>query len=324
MIKQHWRLLGLTFLLVSVLTGCGESEEPTPITLKLNWKHGVDFLGFYAAQSQGYYAEEGLAVTIEPLSDPGETNSVFDKVAAGEIDFSAAGLSLVHAQGREVPVTAIANINKHGPGTLIARADSGIVTPADLRGRRVVVKNETWEVLLTQVLAQAGLSMADIEAVPGGFDMTPFLEGEVEVWAGFINDEPVRARQMGLELVTLPLYEYGMRTVALTVYTGRTALTDDPDRSRRFLRASLRGWAWALQNPTKAVDAMLVLYPDMAAERDYYLASFNATIPLVHPPGTRLGALDCESWLAHDELAALEASAEEICTTRIFEAAIKE
>ncbi len=324
MTKQHNRLLGLAFLLVSVLTGCGESDEPTSITLKLNWKHGVDFLGFYVAQSQGYYSEEGLAVTIEPLSDPGETNSVFDRVGAGDLDFSAAGLSLVQAQGRGVPVTAIANFNKFGPGTFFARADSGIVTPADLRGRRVVVKNETWRALLEQFLAQADLSLADIEPVDGGFDMTPFFEGEVEVWAGFINDEVVRARQKGLDLVTFPLHEYGFRGVALTVYTNRKALADDPDRARRFLRASLRGWAWALENPTKAVDAMLALYPEMAAERDFYLASFNATIPLIRPPGTRLGAIDCKTWRAHTLLENIKATAEEICTTKIFESAVEE
>lgn len=324
MTGHRYRLLGLAFLLVSVLAGCGESDEPTPITLKLNWEHGVDFLGFYAAQSQGYYSEEDLAVTIEPLSDPGETNSVFDRVGAGDLDFSAAGLSLVQAQARGVPVTAIANINKFGPGTFFARADSGIVTPADLRGRRVVVKNETWRALLEQFLAQAGLSLADIEPVDGGFDMTPFLEGEVEVWAGFINDEVVRARQKGLDLVTFPLHEYGARGAALTVYTSRKALQDDPKRARRFLRASLRGWAWALENPTAAVDAMLALYPRMAAERDFHLASFNATIPLIRPPGTRLGAIDCETWRAHALLADLEAAAEEICTTKIFEAAVEE
>ena len=324
MTKQRCRLLGLAFLLVSILAGCGESDEPTSISLKLNWEHGVDFLGFYVAQSQGYYSEEGLAVTIEPLSDPGETNSVFDRVGAGDLDFSAAGLSLVQAQGRGVPVTAIANFNKFGPGTFFARADSGIVTPADLRGRRVVVKNETWRGLLQQFLAQADLSLADIEPVDGGFDMTPFFEGEVEVWAGFINDEVVRARQKGLDLVTFPLHEYGFRGVALTVYTNRKALENDPDRATRFLRASLRGWAWALENPTKAVDAMLALYPEMAAERDFYLASFNATIPLIRPPGTRLGAIDCTNWRAHTLLENIKATAEEICTTRIFESAVEE
>jgi ABC-type nitrate/sulfonate/bicarbonate transport system substrate-binding protein len=312
----------LSFLLVLLLLGCGESDTPTAITLKLSWKHGVDFLGFYAAQSQGYYADENLNVTIEPLSDPAETNSVFERVAAGEFDFSAFGLSLVKAQARGVPVTAIANINKFSPGTFFARADTGIVTPADLAGRRVVVKGETWRGILEQVLAREGLSLADVDAVPGGFDMAPFLEGKVEVWAGFINDEVVRARQQGLKLVTLPLHEYGYRTVALSIFTGQKALAADPDRAESFLRASLRGWAWALDHPTEAVDSMLALFPEMAAERDFHLASFNATIPLIRPPGTRLGEIDCESWRDHTLLVHLE-STEALCTTGIYEAAEK-
>jgi ABC-type nitrate/sulfonate/bicarbonate transport system substrate-binding protein len=123
-----------------------------------------------------------------------------------------------------------------------------------------------------------------------------------------------------LDLVILPLYEYGISTVAQTVVARQATLASDPDLAVRFLRASLRGWEWAVEHPTEAVDIMLALYPQMADERDFHLAAFDASIPLILPPGTRLGAIDCPAWRELDVLSNLP-STEGLCTTEVLEAA---
>lgn len=326
MAKHIPRNLRVLLLLSLLLASCTVTTTPAPlaalesITLKLSWQHNTQFLGFYVAQSRGYYAAEDLAVAIEPLLNPAEAGQVPERVAAGEFDFGMCSWSLVRAQRQGVPVTAIAILFQLAPGAFFARAGSGIVTPADLAGRRVVVKGPAWRDLLEALLEHEGLTLADVEEIPGGFDMTPFLEGEVEVWAGHLDNEVVRARQQGLELVTLPLYEYGIRTDTSTIFVSQAMLEANPDRAVRFLRASLRGWEWAVENPIEAVDIMLELFPEMAAERDFHLASFDASIPLIRPPGVRLGTIDCAAWVAHELLADLE-STEGLCTTAIVKAA---
>ncbi len=314
------RLAALLAVLLASWATPAVLAAPLSLTLKLSWRPTAQFLGFYVAQARGYYAEEGLAVTIEALHDMAEVPGIPARVAAGEFDFGTAAQALILAQARGVPVTSIAAIFQFGPHAFFARADSGIVTPADLAGRRIVVKSPAWRELLRRLLQRGGLTLADVKEVPGGFDMTPFFEGDVEVWAGFLSNEIVRARQHGLDLVTLPVYEYGIRTTALTIYTSRKALETDSARAVRFLRASLRGWAWSLNHHSAAVDTMLALFPAMAAERDFHLASFDASIPLIIPGGTRLGTMNCQAWLTDDALAGL-ASTEGLCTTKILEAA---
>ncbi len=318
------RFLGrLTAVLVPLLllAACDEAGPLRTVELKLNWKHGSDFLGYYVAARKGYFAEEGLKVNIHALEHPKEAKQVFDKVAAGEFHFSLAGGSLVDAQAAGLPLVAIANINKLNPATLFARADSGIKTPADLAGHSIVIKNETWRGSIAKLLAQFDLTLDDIRQIPGGFDMQPFYDGEIDVWAGFIQDEPVRARLAGLDIVTLPFHEYGERTIALTVFASRALLDSESELAVRFTRASLRGWRWAVENPVDAVDLMLEAQPEMAAERVFHLASFRASIPLLLPSGAALGEIDCENWRDHELLADLPAR-ESICTTKIFEAAL--
>jgi ABC-type nitrate/sulfonate/bicarbonate transport system substrate-binding protein len=302
------------------LVSCDETKPLRTVELKLNWQHGSDFLGYYVAAKQGYFAEEGLEVNIHALGDPTEARQVFAKVAAGEFHFSLAGGSLVDAQAEGLPLVAIANFIKLNPATLFARADSGIKTPADLAGHSIVIKNEYWRLSIANLLAQFDLSLDDVRQVPGGYDMQPFYDGKVEVWAGFIQDEPVRARLAGLDIVTLPFHEYGERTVALTVFTGRALLDSEPELAERFTRASLRGWRWAVENPAAAVDLMLEAQPELAPGREFHLAAFRASIPLLLPPGAALGEIDCENWRGHELLAGLPAR-DDTCTMRIYDAA---
>ena len=92
----------------------------------------------------------------------------------------------------------------------------------------------------------------------------------------------------------------------------------DPEQARRFLRASLRGWQWAIDHREAAVDMMLARFPAMAKERAFHLASFTASLPLIIPGGKRLGSIDCQRWLKSPALATYPVK-EELCTIAILQ-----
>lgn len=305
-----------------LLTACAAQEDPIPVTLKLNWEAGMDFLGFYVALEKGYYIEEGLAVTIEPLSDSPEGSDIPYEVSEGKYEFAIGVGDAQRAQAAGVPITQFASFYKLAPTAFFARAETGIQTPADLAGHTIVVKNVAWENILIDTLEHGGLTIEDVTPVPGGFDMSPFLDGEVEVWAGFITDEVVRARMAGLDLVTIPLHEFGRRRQGVTVYTSQDFLQNNRDLAVRFLRASMRGWESAVNNPSDGVDAFLELFPDKVDEREFYLLSFQSAIPLILPGGETIGEIDCDQWNADDRFVDMSSTAT-LCTTEVFEAASK-
>ena len=313
----------VVFLFVGLLiSGCSgqPSEGYQPVTLKLNWHDSVQFLGFYIAQERGFYRQEGLEVTIEPKHE--DDYAIPERVAAGDYHFSAGG-AIQRTQSEGTKVTVITSIFQYGPETLFAKAESGIQTPADLAGHSVAIKSPGWERLINELLTREGLSMEDIDSVLAGYDMTPFYEGEVDVWAGYINDEVIQARIEGYELTTIPFFEYGISSSALAIITSQTLLAENPDLAVRFLRASLNGWQWAVENPEEAVDIMLAKFPDLAEDRAFHLASFDASIPLISPPGIQIGSIDCESWISHDLLADFE-SKDHLCTSDILNQAISD
>ena len=61
-------LLILGALLFTFLASCTPKPTPpaslTPVVVQLQYTHQAEFAGFYAAEQNGYYAAEGLAVTF--------------------------------------------------------------------------------------------------------------------------------------------------------------------------------------------------------------------------------------------------------------------
>lgn len=327
--KILYQSLVFLLILTGILSSCTTSEatptlELEVVSVQLNWKHGIQFLGFYVAQEKGFFADEGLELQIEPLLNPSKFTSVLQRVADGEFDFSlstASQLSIFQSTGGSI--TAISTILQLSPHVFFAQTKSGIVTPADLEGHTIAIKDSGWEIILAQLLDSVDLTLDDVILVDAGFDMTPFYEGEIEVWAGFLNNEPILARQQGLDLVTFPVYQYIDEQAIISIFTSQELLETRPQFVEGFLHGTIQGWRWAVENPADAVDLLIEHFPDLADERDFHLASFAAYIPLIQPSGVAVGSIDCEYWLNDERFEALD-STESVCTTEIYEQIVAE
>jgi NitT/TauT family transport system substrate-binding protein len=109
----------------------------TPVTVQLSWTHQAQFAGFYAADQNGDYTAEGLAVTfVQGGPDVQTLTSVMDQSAQFAV---AAGdqLLLWRANGR--PVRAIATLYCRTPRVYMALVDSGITRPQDFVGKSIAI-----------------------------------------------------------------------------------------------------------------------------------------------------------------------------------------
>ncbi|MCK5635647.1 MAG: ABC transporter substrate-binding protein, partial [Anaerolineales bacterium] len=78
-------ILVLQIVPVVLLAACASQENEPPldeVTVQLKWWHQSQHAGFYAAETKGYYAEEGIAVTLIEGGPTIDTQaSVLDEVA---------------------------------------------------------------------------------------------------------------------------------------------------------------------------------------------------------------------------------------------------
>jgi ABC-type nitrate/sulfonate/bicarbonate transport system substrate-binding protein len=133
----------------------------------------------------------------------------------------------------------------------------------------------------------------------------------------------LQGQNAGLPLVALAgIYQSGTSTIGESLYTRREYLETRRDLVERFVRASLRGWLWAVENPEEAVDEMLSSYPELVERRDYWMVSFGASIPLIRPPGVAVGSLDCDAWAGRLSPEA-SSGTEGFCDSSFFERAME-
>jgi NitT/TauT family transport system substrate-binding protein len=114
-----------------------ECAELQPVTLQLKWVAQAQFAGYYAAEGEGYYADECLDITINPGSPDIVPEQV---VAGGQADFGINFVpSLLSAREQGTNLVNVAQIFERSAMREISWQDSNITSPEDLRDKRVAV-----------------------------------------------------------------------------------------------------------------------------------------------------------------------------------------
>jgi ABC-type nitrate/sulfonate/bicarbonate transport system substrate-binding protein len=215
----------------------------------------LPFVAVYVADANGYFKEEGLAVTIRHSSGADEHLKLLLEQDVGFITGTGAQALRRFADG--LPLRAVALFGQRGDQGFVARADSGIAAPADFRGRSVGFKAGVVPAELHALLGTAGLTVDDVRLQAVGFDPRVFIEGQVEVYPVFLDNEPDTIRRAGVEIAVIDPHEHGVPTLGLTYLAHEETLADDPELVERFLRATLRGALWARDHVDEAVEITL-------------------------------------------------------------------
>jgi len=88
---RNSQFVAVLLLVSGLLTACSPSPstpEPAHVSVRLKWMHQTQFAGIYVADQEGYYAEEGLIVEIEPIDLERQVTTEY--VLSGENDFAMA------------------------------------------------------------------------------------------------------------------------------------------------------------------------------------------------------------------------------------------
>ena len=276
--------------------------EPVTVSLRLPWFPNTQFSGSYVAAAKGYFAEEGLDVTINPGGF--DVNSI-TLVAAGSDTFGLHDTgSLLFAAAEEIPLITVATYFHKHPGAVMALADSGIETLEDFVGRRIgFAEGGPWQ--LTQaMLAKNGIDIDSLEQVAIGFDLAPILEGDVDLKTVFATNEPILAELQGFPARVFVPYDYGVETSANALFTTRGYFEDNPEVVCGMVRAIARGWEFAFENPEEALDIVIAVDPENL-DRDKEARSLEAIKDAVLTPDALadgIGSMKHSRWQTVDEV----------------------
>lgn len=234
------------------------------VTLQLKWVTQAQFAGYYVALDKGFYDEEDLNVTIKPGGpDIAPTQVLAGGGADVTVEWMPAALA---AREKGLPMVNIAQPFKSSGMMLTCRKDAGVATTDDFAGKTLGVwffGNEfpflSW---MSQLEIPTDGSENGVEVLKQGFNVDPILNGQAACISTMTYNEYWQVIDAGVtpdELVTFKYEDQGVATLEDGLYVLEDNLADPAfeDKMVRFVRASMKGWKYAEENPEEA--ALIVL-----------------------------------------------------------------
>lgn len=230
----------------------------------------------YLAQEKGFFAEEGLNVEFYYAA----AADIVKNVAAGNVEFGFPNAdAVVAAKAQGIPVKVVHTTYQEGLGAIIFGSDSGIVTPADLAGKKVAVTSlgSANYFQLQAALESEGLSVDDVEVeiVGTGAILTALTEGQVDAIV-FSKLRTIELNNQGYAASEITCDQF-LPSFGNVLVAGDSLVNEDPETVDGFCRALNKSIEYIIDGHTEeAVDMSIEKYaPTFAEKRDVVVEIIN-------------------------------------------------
>lgn len=287
-------------------SGTGGSGALTPVKLQLQWFTQAQFAGYYAALKQGYYKDEGLDVQIVE----GGTDIVPQtQLANGSVDYALAWVPKALASREQgAGITDVAQIFQRSGTLQVSFKDKNITKAADLKGKKVGNWGFGNEFELFAGMTKAGLDPAkDVTLVQQQFDMNAFLAGDIDAAQAMVYNEyaqlleaknPATGKQYTAD--DFNVVDWNTEGTAMlqdAIWANTDKLKSDKayqDTTVKFIKASIKGWAYVRDNPEAARDIIVAAGSKLG--QSHQLWQTNEVNKLIWPSPDGAGMIDQKAW----------------------------
>lgn len=275
------------------------------VVLQLPWFHQFQFAGYYAAQAQGYYEQEGLEVDIRAgMDQQGQTINPVEEVVFQRAQFGVTRSDLLVHHARGLPVVMLATVMQRTPAAFITLDRYHIKRLEDISDKPVSLpliadKPDTViEIEAIAALARAGVAVSEMNNRVENWDLDALVQGDSQVTFGFASDEPYILQRQGLTPFVISPMDYDIDLYGDLLFTSESTLRTDPALVERFRRASLKGWDYALKHPKELALHILQNYTLRGEEYDldFLLHEAEALRDYIQPDLVELGYSNPARW----------------------------
>jgi NitT/TauT family transport system substrate-binding protein len=281
-------------LLAGTAAMVGRADDK--LTLQLKWVTQAQFAGYYVAKDKGFYKEAGLDVTVKsggPDINPSQV------IAGGGADVIVDWMpSALATREKGVPLVNIAQVFQRSGMMLTCRKDSGIKTPTDFKGRTLGVWFSGNEYPFLSWMDKLGYKTTGgdgVKVLKQGFNVDPLLQKQADCISTMTYNEYWQLVEAGMKADQLIVFKYedqGVATLEDGLYTLEKTLGDPAMKAKlaKFLKASLKGWDYAVKHQDEAVKIVLDNDASGAQKKEHQTTMMSEIAKLV--AGGKLGFLE--------------------------------
>lgn len=271
--KRYVLIISILFFFIA---GCNtdnvdnegdEKAELEPVTFVLDWTPNTNHTGIYVAQSEGFFEEEGLDVDIIL---PGEAGAG-QLISTGKADF---GISyqerLMMARNEDLPLVSVTAIIQHNTAGYASPAEKNITSTADFEGKVFGANmNELSKAIMETSMAEKGADFNKVKSTNiGDSDFFVAIKRDIDfslvfqAWTGI----EAEIRDQDLNMIYLRDISDALDFYTPIIATSEQLIEEDPEMVEKFIRAAVKGYEFAMDEPEKAADILIESVPDLDEE----------------------------------------------------------
>jgi two-component sensor histidine kinase/ABC-type nitrate/sulfonate/bicarbonate transport system substrate-binding protein len=268
----------------------GQARAPNAVRLQLKWYHQFQFAGYYIALEKGWYAEEGLSVSIVEADASTRVNR---ELAEGRAEYGVNASDTLLDRAAGVDLVALGAIFQHSPLVVLATAPD-IKAPDSLAGKSIMVSEGADTEVLSMLLNES-VRLDSVRIVEHSWRLDDLTEGRVDAITAYSTNEALVLKERGIPFTMIRPLVYGIDFYGDCLIATGKEVRDHPERASAFLRASLRGWEYAMDNKEEAARLIVSRYSQKKSY-DQLMAEAMAMDELIVHRFIPLGAMNPGRW----------------------------
>lgn len=280
-----------------------DADGATAATLMLPFPRGIFWSPLVVAEEQGYFADEGLDLTIEEADGSG---FVTQQLISGNLDYGFSGAASAVVAAEKDPDLRIPMCYPASNIFIIVTPEgSDVASVADLRGKTLGITEAGGgeEPIVNAALAEAGMKPgADVTLLPiggaGPQSLTALQNGTVDAYATSFADLATFTAA-GNKFTDITPSSLDVIPGDCMVTTA-AALADPAKREIgvKIARAYTKGAAFIDANPEGALDIVCKAVPEECTDMNYAKVYFDEVRRYAgnYQPGTPYGAVTADGW----------------------------
>lgn len=272
----------------------------TPVKFSLDWKFEGPAAPFLVALEKGYFADEGLDVTID--TGAGSVEPI-NRVASGAYDMGFGDINSVikfNDQNPSTPLKSIYMVYNKPAFAIVGRKSLGVSAPKDLEGRKLGAPAPDGAYAQWPIFVEAnGIDASKVTVENVGFPVRePMLaSGQVDAITGFSFSSFINLKANGVpadDIAVMLMADYGVDLYGNTIIVSPAFAAAKPDAVKAFLRALNKAIEETIADPEAAVAYVVAANPvvDKATELERLKMALDQNIVTDEVKANGLGAVD--------------------------------
>ncbi len=275
-------MCGLSIFMLSVMHSSGAfaaQEKLTKVTfLCVTSRAPILDAGAFVAQSKGFYKEEGLDVSF---GGGMSANDNVEMIGQNKGFAASTGVfSTMQARLKGVPVISVGVVTQSLSSCIVSLEGNPVRKPADLKGKTIAIPpasvNET---TYKAFMKRQHLNRKEVVELMTTATAPLLIAKKVDCCTSAIYHTPVLVEVAGLTPVVLNFDDYGMDTYGVNIVVSDDSVKNNPELVRAFMRATVKGWEYALKHPREAEDIILKYNP--TADPKYISKGLAGILPKI-------------------------------------------